>query len=244
MPKAKKAKKMRGTVVSFLLDESGSMQSLKAETISGFNNYRSQLKAGAKGQVIFNLLKFEGGRIATVHEAKPIADLPPLTDETYSPERGGGTPLIDACMRTIEVTERAVAGLDLAVLVVFQTDGQENASIKHRFADLTKAIKEKQGAGWTFLFLGCGIDAYAQSSAMGISSLQTMAYGATGQHTHATMDSLARNTVAYANSGGWGSLANFSPSQKTAAGDVFDEKTKTKTVFRGADVPEIDPESK
>ena len=56
------------TVISFLLDESGSMGSCYGPTIEGYNTYIDQLKASPdSNKVLFTLTKFEGGKVEVVH---------------------------------------------------------------------------------------------------------------------------------------------------------------------------------
>ena len=45
MSKSKKAEADQRTLVTFLLDETGSMESIKDDTIGGFNSYLFSLKA-------------------------------------------------------------------------------------------------------------------------------------------------------------------------------------------------------
>jgi hypothetical protein len=47
------------TIVSFLLDRTGSMEAIKDETIGGFNAYLDALEAEAGDLVVFTLLQFD-----------------------------------------------------------------------------------------------------------------------------------------------------------------------------------------
>jgi hypothetical protein len=100
--------------------------------------------------------------------AEPINKIGPLTEASYEPE--AMTPLIDASVKIIKATDEAVKLRtdDPAVLVVIQTDGEENCSVEHTVADLALLVKEKTAAGWQFVFLGAGLDAFAAARDAGL----------------------------------------------------------------------------
>src|SRR5262249_57920283 len=130
----------RSTIVSFLLDRTGSMETIKAETIGGFNVYLDALEREAGDLVAFTLLQFDSHSIDTLYSGAKLSDVERLTPETYQPR--AYTPLIDACVKTIKATEETIARRrDKArVIVVFQTDGQENASREHKIEELRDLI--------------------------------------------------------------------------------------------------------
>lgn len=161
------------TLITFVLDETGSMRSIKDDTIGGFNEFLSRIRK-EDAATLFTLIKFDSQRTAVVHRALPVAQVPELTDETYQP--GAMTPLVDACMKGIEVAERNAAQ-DTQVSIVIQTDGLENASRKFRKSDLLAKVTEKTNLGWMFTFLGAGIDAFAQAADFGIGRDHTLRYG-------------------------------------------------------------------
>lgn len=143
---------------------------------------------------------------------------PHLNEGTFQPR--GGTPLIDAAYKTIKAVEESLKGdTKTKVTICIQTDGEENSSMEHDYKDLTALIKEKQALGWEFIFMGAGIDAYAQATAMGIAAQNTMSYGKDRQSTVAAFASAAFNTTGYAA----GRMANtsFTASQRNASGDAF-----------------------
>jgi hypothetical protein len=63
------------------------------------------------------------------------------------------------------------------VVIVLQTDGEENCSTQHKLTELIALIKEKSDAGRQFVFLGAGLDAYAQARRYGIQTSKAMSYG-------------------------------------------------------------------
>lgn len=203
------------TVVSFLLDETGSMSTIKDDTIGGFNNYVEGLRKSGE-EFEFSFVKFDSNHTTKVHVGVPITDVLPLTPETYQP--GAMTPLIDAAVKIIRATEESVKERDVNVVVVIQTDGHENSSTAHTTQDLAELVKEKTAEGWEFVFLGAGIDAFSIAQQYGISAANSLSYDR--QTSAQTFDSLTSNTVAYASTGVRTSL-NFDDGQRQASGDKF-----------------------
>lgn len=212
---------MTTTLNTFILDRSGSMGMILEGTIEAFNAYVDGLK-DAEG-MLFNLVQFDTEGIDRVHHEVPIKDVPHLTKETFVPR--GGTPLIDAAYSTIKAVEAAVdrrkeAGEEVKVIVCIQTDGHENSSREHSWAELKELIEGKTAQGWQFNFMGAGIDAYQQANLMGVKLGSTVSYSNDRAATRAIYASAALNAVNYA-SGMVGST-EFLSSQKLAAGDAYD----------------------
>lgn len=209
-------KKMeRKTIVTFLLDRTGSMQSIKADTIGGFNEYLRELRT--KGESIeFTLLQFDSQGFDTVCAGSNPNNVKDLTEETYVPR--ASTPLLDATMRAIDLTDKLVVGRtdNPLVVITIQTDGQENASHKHNLAEVRRTIEERQGKGWQFMFLGAGIDAYAEASKYGILAGNTMSNGR--ENMREAMRGAASATMRYAATGDAG-VMEFTPKEKFDAGD-------------------------
>ncbi len=155
--------------VSFVLDETGSMQVCKKETIDGYNEYVNKLAQEHKN-VRFTLTQFNANKLQVVHDAVKIGQVPEMTGETYRPD--DLTPLYDAIATTIRRTE-IKAGKD-SVLFIVMTDGEENASKEHDFKSVQALIEEK--SDWTFVYLGANQDAWAVGTKMGIAAGNTMSY--------------------------------------------------------------------
>jgi hypothetical protein len=101
-----------------------------------------------------------------VHEGVPIAEVPRLSRETYSPD--GNTPLHDAVGRTIRWMDGLRPRPD-RVLMVILTDGEENASREYSLRKIHDLIRAREATGrWTFVYLGANQDAWAASERLGI----------------------------------------------------------------------------
>jgi Mg-chelatase subunit ChlD len=213
------------THIAVLLDRSGSMGSVKGETISGFNYFlKEQKEAGDNAS--FTLVQFDSQSTDVVHEAKPVRDVPDLNEDTYQPR--GSTPLLDALGQTINSTGRTLAAIPEAnrpdkVVFVVITDGEENAS--HTFTKTqVKEMIDHQTAkyNWQFIYLGANQDAFAEAGAVGIAMAKAanfdtarmeMAYAATSQ-----------NVAQYRRSGHVASL-NYSDEQRAKMVKPEDENS-------------------
>ncbi len=211
--------KTKKTIVAFLLDETGSMQSIKDDTIGGFNSYLDTLEKENGKNILFTLVKFDSNRFSKVCVNEKLSKVTRLTSDNYKP--GAMTPLVDSCMKLILLTEEELStrNSNYNILCVFQTDGNENDSKEFTNADLSQKIKEKTEAGWVFFFLGAGIDAYSQARKFGIADSHTMSYnrGLTGQ----TMGVVASASVNYTVTG---QSKGFTEEEKKQSGDKFNPK--------------------
>jgi hypothetical protein len=207
------------TLVTFLLDRTGSMEAIRDDTIGGFNAYLDGLKGDGDVDIEFTLIQFDSVSIDKICVAIPIAKVDKLTRETYQPR--ASTPLIDAAVKTINAVEASLLHEPAAkVVVCIQTDGQENSSVEHNWAELNALIKEKSAKDWQFNFMGVGIDAYDQGARMGISHDATMAFNERDPAAvRAAFVGSARSTRRFAE--GAARSTAYAPEEKAAAGDRF-----------------------
>lgn len=225
----KKAKKTsdQTTFVSFLLDETGSMEPIKDDTVGGFNEYLKTLQQGDKGDktlqqgdpdILFSLVSFNSSETRRRYVAEPVANVQELTVAEYSPR--AMTPLIDAAVKIIRATDDAVRhrGDQPNVVVVMQTDGRENVSVEYTSADLAALVKEKEAAGWQFVFLGAGLDAFAAAREVGVDIPLDHVVSYSRARSRQVFRSIGDNVRAYADSGK-ASMLDFTPEQREDAGD-------------------------
>jgi len=221
---SKKAKTTPTSLVTFLLDRSGSMFTGVNTTIEAFNGYLDGLKAEKDACIDFTFVQFDthdaSMSLNKICAVKPIAEVAPLSLETYQPR--GGTPLIDAAYTTILATAKAIEARSDKPKVVFciQTDGQENASSVYNWSALKELIGLKTAEGWQFVFMGAGIDAYDQAAKMGVGFANTVSYDRTNEDAvRNTFTASACNTVSFA--AGRSSTVEYTTKQRVAAGDQY-----------------------
>jgi hypothetical protein len=154
-----------------LLDRSGSMESMRADVIGGFNNLLAEQQADGPDARL-TLVQFDSQDPHEVlTDALPIDRVRPLSERTFVPR--GGTPLLDATGRIITKAavredQRVVLGKrPELVTVITITDGMENQSREFSRADILRLVKNKEAKGWSFVFLGAGLDAYSEAGGMG-----------------------------------------------------------------------------
>jgi hypothetical protein len=207
------------TLVTFLLDRTGSMEAIRDDTIGGFNAYLDGLKGNGEADIDFTLIQFDSVSIDKICVAVPVAEVAKLTRETYQPR--ASTPLIDATCKTINAVEASLLSQPAARIVIcIQTDGQENSSVEHNWGELNALIKEKSAKGWQFNFMGVGIDAYDQGARMGISHDSTVAYDHRDPAAvRAAFVGSAQSARRFAE--GAAPTTAYAPTEKAAAGDRF-----------------------
>jgi hypothetical protein len=218
----KPAKSQQRTLVTFVLDATSSMEPIKSSTIEAFNTYLEGLRDDSQPTVPidFTLIQFSTERFEKTHFEKPVKDVPRLSNGNYRPS--GGTPLIDASVKTIRALD-VVIGQKAdkpKVVVCIQTDGEENSSREHTWEELRALIKERTEQGWQFNFLGAGIDAYDQGQRMGIAATATMSYDPSQRATsNAAFAASASNTRSFLV--GESMDTSYSMSQRSSSGDAF-----------------------
>jgi Mg-chelatase subunit ChlD len=174
------------TEIVYIGDASGSMADLTNDTIGGFNAY-IESQAKLPGDAFVTVVLFNTG-VKTLAEHQDIKTLPKLTTKEYQAQ--GGTALLDAVGDTLNKLERNMPsyGIGNRVLVVIDTDGQENASREHKAADIKKQIERLTKAGWGFVFLGANDSAW-QGHDLGIPSIgRTVASSACVQSKYANLN--------------------------------------------------------
>ncbi|MFZ6005831.1 MAG: VWA domain-containing protein [Actinomycetota bacterium] len=167
-----------------LLDRSGSMETMRGDVIGGFNQLIAEQKAyGPDARITFVQFDSQDPQEVLV-DARRITGARPLTERTFVPR--GGTPLLDATGRliaraSVRQHERNVLGKRTeAITFITITDGEENQSREYGRKDIVRLVKEKEALGWTFAFLGAGLDAYGEAGGMGYDSRSIQAFAPDG----------------------------------------------------------------
>lgn len=208
------------TVVTFLLDETGSMTTVRDATVSGFNEYIQTLK-NKGNNIIFGLSRFNTGKY-TPATYRPIKEVGELKD--YEPNNG--TDLYDSIAKAIKQAEDQKGDEKLFVIM---TDGEENSSREFNKEKINNLIKEKQSAGWVFTFMGANQDAWASGGAMGFS---------TGNSINYKHDSLGVRNAFYAASA---MTANFAMNASTMDSLQRSKMFNAKDVDQLVNDQELDP---
>ena len=158
------------TEIVYILDRSGSMSGLEADTIGGFNSMiEKQKQTGEKAYV--STVLFDD-RTEVIYDRVPIEKVDKITNKEYFVR--GSTALLDtvggAIKHIINIHKyaREEDRPDKTIFVI-TTDGMENASINYNYDQVKKMIeKEQKEYGWEFIFIGANIDACAEAERFGI----------------------------------------------------------------------------
>jgi hypothetical protein len=179
--------KKAGTKTShiiFVLDDSGSMQSCRAATISGYNEYLQSQRKDAKETGIptfVSLYKFDGSFVNCVFSRVSVDEVNELDEKSYNPR--GTTNLYDAIggvMMQINAQLTASKKTDRdSIIITILTDGAENSSRTFDNTNIKQMVEKAEGKNWGFMFLGANINAFAAGSSLGFNANNTMQYNTT-----------------------------------------------------------------
>lgn len=163
------------THLYFLLDRSGSMHSIRTDTMGGFDAFIEEQRR-APGRGLVTLAQFDD-TYDEVYADRDLADVPPLE---VTPR--GSTALLDALGRLITTAGERLAARPEderpgSVIVGVMTDGQENSSREWSHVRI-KALIEQQTRDydWQFLYLGADQDAIEEGAKMGFAAGKSMTY--------------------------------------------------------------------
>lgn len=162
----------------FILDRSGSMSGLEADTIGGYNAMLAKQKNG-QGEATVTTVLFDD-KYELLHDRINLKGIAPITGKEYFVR--GSTALLDAIGRTIDKlgnVQKNTAPAERAgsVLFVITTDGMENASREYDADKIKRMIeRQKEKYGWEFIFLGANIDAIATAAKFGIGADRAVDY--------------------------------------------------------------------
>jgi len=192
------------THITLILDRTGSMESIRDDTISGFNAFLKKQKA-EPGTATLTLAQFDTqDPYEVIHRFKPIEEIPELDRETYVPR--ASTPLLDALGRGINDLEKSLSELKeedrpSKVVVVVVTDGQENSSLEFRKDQIEKMVKEKtEKASWQFVFLSADLAAIGDAKVVGIHADAVLLFEKSSKGSKGAWSSLSERTSDYRSS--------------------------------------------
>lgn len=198
-----------GSDIWFLLDRSGSMQSIARDVVTGFDRFFAGQRA-VGGEATVTIVQFDGDDPHDVLVDGAPLDAVRSIAGRFEPR--GTTPLYDAIGALLDRAERRVGGdaggdagkedgkedgRDADQLVVILTDGEENASRHWTRPELFARIAGLRARGWTFVFLGANQDSYASGAQIGLQSGNVSNFEASPVGVAAAYDGLARTVAAW-----------------------------------------------
>ena len=166
------------TEIVFILDRSGSMGGLEADTIGGYNSLIEKQKK-EEGEAYISTVLFDD-TCEVLHDRVLINQIKPMTDNEYYVR--GCTALLDAiggAIHHIGNVHKYARDEDRPekTLFIITTDGQENSSRRYTYEKVKRMVeRQKEKYGWEFLFLGANIDAIAEAGRFGIKADRAVNY--------------------------------------------------------------------
>ncbi len=173
------------TEIVFILDRSGSMRGLEADTIGGFNGMIEKQKREA-GEALISTVLFDDVS-EVLYDRVPVEKVAAMTEREYFVR--GSTALLDAiggAIHHIGNVHKYARDEDVPehTLFVITTDGMENASRRYDSERVRQMIRrQKERYGWEFLFLGANIDAVETARHFGIGADRAVNYRADHEGT-------------------------------------------------------------
>lgn len=143
------------TELVFILDRSGSMSGLEADTIGGFNAMIEKQRK-EDGECYVSTVLFDN-YTEVLHDRVKLSEIKPMTNKEYTVR--GCTALIDAlggAIHHIGNVHKYARPEDVPAHTMFiiTTDGMENASRKYTSERVKQMIeRQKERYGWEFLFI-------------------------------------------------------------------------------------------
>ena len=182
------------TEVVFILDRSGSMSGLEADTIGGFNSMIAKQKK-EEGAAYISTVLFDD-KTEVLYDRVPVSKVEPMNENQYYVR--GCTALLDALGRAIHHignVHKYAREEDRPekTLFIITTDGMENSSHEYSYDKVKKMVeKQKKKYGWEFLFLGANIDAIEVAGRFGIAANRAINYESDRQGTQLNYEVLSR----------------------------------------------------
>lgn len=164
-----------------ILDESGSMLSIKNEAINNVNeSLQTILKAQKENPDQEHYVTFVSfnNRHKTIWDRIPATEAKTITENDYNPSCS--TALYDAMGFSLNELRPNVADND-RVLVTIVTDGMENASCEYNGNVIKILVDELKAKGWVFAYMGANHDVEAAAAHISITNI--MKFQATAEGT-------------------------------------------------------------
>ena len=189
------------TELVFIIDRSGSMSGLEADTIGGFNSLLEKQKKET-GDAYVSVILFDD-QTEVLYDRVNIQKVERLSDNQYFVR--GCTALLDAvggAIHHIKNVYRYAREEDIPekTLFIITTDGMENASRQYNYDNVRRMIEhEKEKYHWEFLFLGANIGAVQVAGRFGIKANRAVRYEHDGVGTRLNYEVMSK-AVSYARS--------------------------------------------
>jgi hypothetical protein len=212
--------------VGIALDQSGSMDFTKKQTISGLNEQIQELKKHKDIDTTITWVTFSGpSDVEVVYSVVPVNSIVEIDDKSYNPN--GTTAMFDGVARLLnEMSQKINDDLDTTYLILVVSDGEENSSVEYDSKKIAEMIKErKDSKRWTIIYIGANQDLSQVQEILGIDASNMLGYTSTPSGTAAGWNCLASSTTRYMSSRS--SLNNSQASYTVLAANFVNSDSET-----------------
>ena len=182
------------TELVFILDRSGSMSGLEADTIGGFNSLIAKQKK-EEGTALISTVLFDD-QAEVLYDRISLDRIEPMNDRQYYVR--GCTALLDAlggAIHHIGNVHKYAREEDRPEKTIFiiTTDGMENSSHRYTYDKVKKMVeRQRDRYGWEFLFLGANIDAIEVAGRFGVQANRAVNYECDSEGTQLNYEVLSK----------------------------------------------------
>lgn len=182
------------TELVFILDRSGSMSGLEADTIGGFNSLIAKQKK-EEGTALISTVLFDD-HAEVLYDRISLDRIEPMNDRQYYVR--GCTALLDAlggAIHHIGNVHKYAREEDRPEKTIFiiTTDGMENSSHIYTYDKVKKMVeRQRDRYGWEFLFLGANIDAIEVAGRFGVQASRAVNYECDSEGTQLNYEVLSK----------------------------------------------------
>ncbi|MCA0294516.1 MAG: VWA domain-containing protein [Actinobacteria bacterium] len=205
--------------IEFLLDRSGSMNSIRTDVEGGFDAFVADQKTHP-GRCTVSLAQFDN-EYEQVFTAIDVREVAPLHLEPR-----GSTAMLDAIGRSIVALGVRLAALPEAerpgtVIFAIMTDGLENSSKEFDYPAVKELItRQERDYNWQFLYMGADQDAIEVGMRIGVSADRSLTYArGRSRQAYAATSVLSRRLKEAAVAGAPMAAVTFSEADREAAGE-------------------------
>lgn len=197
-----------------ILDESGSMMSIKSFVLDAFAEIKKTINASFEAspdvEHYVGLVSFNSAGINNRIWQAPVQECPDLTHANYQPNHS--TPLNDAMGFTLQRLRKELENVDRQneVVVTILSDGLENASTEFSLEAVRALVDELTAQGWTFAYIGADHDVQEESGSRGIQNHMSFEKDRESMKLMSVRYNESLDRVLFSKKGGnYGSVKNF-----------------------------------
>lgn len=169
-----------------ILDESGSMESIKPTIVNGFNELVQSIKGiqdeFTEQEHFISIVSFNGFGTKLMHFMDPVSKLGEINAADYKPN--SMTPLFDAIGFSLSKLKQVLeTQSNYNVLVTILTDGEENASKEYTGTVIKNLIDTLSDGNWTFTYIGTDHDIEKMATNLSIKNTMSFEKNESGIHS-------------------------------------------------------------